>query len=253
MTMLDTRPEVAIRPQIEMPVSKFAADRAKFWKHRYDVTLFVVDLTGGVPGDERLVEGWIKAQVTDKNSDLIRERIAEAIVDRGLDKNDAVEEVAKEITNNAFRRTREGYLFIGGYQAKAAIKEALSIAVNGGHIPAGQVYGAVDNKTLRKTLKKWAPEHVQVPEDRILVTRDGVPLTVADEVFMRFVHARNISAIVREEVVHHCELSFQVWTDTDDLLPYWSAMWNMGEMQGIGAARSLGRGKYVVTRWDKQA
>lgn len=229
------------------PASVFADAISSVWKNRYTATINVVDLTGGIPSDTKLIEGWVKSKITADGDDLIRDRIAQAIVERGLTADQAAEEVAHEISANGFRRTPqpEGYLFIGGYQIKAALKEAVNIAVAGGHL-ASRGWG----KTNRGSTA-FTAEHVMVPDHTILITRDGVPLTQPDEIVLRFAHTRQGSGIVREEVCYGVDLTFQVWTDVPDYEKHWPAIWTLGEQQGIGASRSLSRGRYAVTKWEK--
>lgn len=227
--------------------SVFADAIASVWKNRYTATLNVVDLTGGIPADKQVIESWVKSKVTADSDDLIRDRVAQAIVDRGLTAEQAAVEVAHEISANGFRRTKPGGpLFIGGYQIKAALKEAVNIAVAGGHL-ASRGWG----KTNRGSTA-FTAEHVMVPDHEVIISRDGVPLTEPDEIVLRFAHTRNGSGIVREEVCYGVDLTFQVWTDTDDYEKHWPAIWTLGQQQGIGASRSLSRGRYVVTQWERQ-
>ncbi len=227
----------------DRPNSVFAALQRKTWTNRYATTLNVADITGGIPSSPKVIEGWIKSKLTDDSDELLQERIAEAVVDRGLDRDAAIDLIAEE-SINGFRSDEHG-LFIGGYQVKAMLKEAVNIAVAGGHLPSRN-WGKTN-----KGSTSFTAEHLMVAEDRCYLMRDGEHVTKADEVVTRFAHTRQGTGIVREEVCYGVDVSFTVMTDTADFEKHWPTIWTLAEQQGIGASRSLSRGRFVVTRWEK--
>lgn len=226
----------------QRPESVFAKMQAKTWTNRYATTLNVADITGGIPQGD-VIRAWIESKGADTD-EIIQDRIAQAIVDRGMSRDEAVASLAEESVNG-FRCDEYG-LFIGGYQVKAMLKEAVNIAVAGGHLPSRN-WGKTN-----KGSTAFTAEHVMVAEDRCYLMRDGEHVTKADEIVTRFAHTRQGTGIVREEVCYGVDIAFTVMTDVADYEKSWPIIWTLAEQQGIGASRSLSRGRFVVTRWEKQ-
>lgn len=224
--------------------SFFAKYQAKNYPHRFKGTLHVSTIAGGVPTTQAKAEAWLKTKFADSD-DLIRAKAAEIMVERGVDLQQATELIVKESHLNGFKRDPERGLFIMGYQLKAALKEAASVAANEGKLTAKN-WGNPDNKNYVKGLKAWFPEHVFVVEDRLYL---GV--TEPSGVAQRFVHTRNGSGIQYEEYVEDAKIDFTVETDHDFKESEWAAIWLTGERQGIGATRSQGYGRYEVVAWER--
>jgi hypothetical protein len=58
------------------------------------------------------------------------------------------------------------------------------------------------------------------------------------------------SAIQYEEFVTDAVVDFTVISDFDIPEEQWAAIWLTGEQNGVGASRSQGFGRYVVTGWE---
>jgi hypothetical protein len=219
-----------------MTESAFAKYESKIYAHRWSATLLVDCIAGGVPSDPKIAEGWIKTKLQSKD-DLLREQVAETMVERGVTADEAASILANEVSVNGFRRDDAG-LYIKGYQVKAAIKEAAMVAVNAGHID-GKKWGQT-----AKGMRGWLPEHVFVVDDRV-----HLGVTEPTGIAQRFVHTFRGSSIAYEEYVENAKLSFTVESDYPITEAQWAAIWLTGQRNGIGATRSQGYGRYVVTDW----
>lgn len=213
-------------------------------------------LVGGVPSDPNVARRWLMTKFTD-HDDIIRDMVAEVVVERGLEPDnemslaEATDEVVKKISLNGFRRNPPegapthdpdhpvGELFIGGYQLKAALKEAASIAVAANKLPK-RGWGSTN-----KGVKSFVAEHLFVEQERLYL---GVQ--EHDEVQQRFVHTFQGNGIQYEEIVHHAKIGFTIITDVEMEPERWAMLWLTGENQGIGATRSQGFGTYEVTAWE---
>jgi hypothetical protein len=235
--------------------SVFEPDRSKIWSHVYDAQIHVTDLTGGFPLNSDVIEGWLKSKIAD-NDDLLQAAIAENMA-AGADTvavlgaqikspEDAVAVLASSKSLKGFKRDEQG-LYVEGRQVKAMLKEAMSIAVQGGHIKERD-WGKASNK---KWLKGFAAEHVQVPDVRIYIGGAAVP-GQPDEIRFDFVHASGRHGFKQSEIVWDAELNFTVETDYEFAPDFWKTVWIIAEQQGIGADRSQGQGRFVVTKWDER-
>lgn len=260
-----------------LPVSIFADISDRLFRHRYAVTLHVGTLVGGVPTDPNVAEGWIRTKLGKTTDELIRDEVEKVMDERGVKPDAAVEEVAKnrhltgfkrnfysplavadqrraETTGFVFEGKRKiftpeearatfGELFIEGRQIKAMFKEATMITGAAGNIPMTG-WG----KT-RKAIKGFLAEHMFVLEDE-------VPLGVTEpsEIVQSFVHTWRGAGIKLEEHVNDVEVKFTIVTDDDFTAvdkDFFGKVLVVGEMNGLGASRSQGYGRFVVTRFDK--
>lgn len=222
------------------------------WKYKYSASLNLSTITGGTPSDPRVAKAWLATRLggDEARDSLLEAKLRETMVERlGSNPEMTHEEVlnaaieAAAININGFRRTPDNHLYVEGRTVKAMVKEATSIGLGSGTVPA----------RLGLT-KKGAPgfiaEHIQIAEDVIVMHRNGEPLTEADEVAQSFVHTWRGSGIDYSEVIHNVAIDFTVLADLDltDLFP---VIWTTAEQNGLGARRSQGSGKFVVTRWDR--
>lgn len=221
-------------------MSVFADYRAEMFPYRFSGQLLVGTIAGGTPTDPNVAESWIRTKLG-ATDDLVRQMVAEAMVDRGVTADEAAEQVAMIKHLNGFRRDEQG-LYIEGRQLKAALKEAASCAV-----AAGKLNGRGWGKT-NKGLLSYLAEHVFVIEDRL-----HLGVTEASGINQRFVHTFRGSGIQYEEYVTDAKVDFTVMADHDFSERDWAAIWTSGEQQGIGASRSQGYGRYEVTRWERAA
>jgi hypothetical protein len=215
-------------------MSVFEKYRAKAYPFNHRVTIRVARLAGGTPTDPKVAEGWLKTKLTTNRDDLIREQVAEVMVERGVTADEATKLVDTNKHLNGFKRNASG-LYIEGRQMKACIKEAANV-----RWPKDR-WGPSRKGTL-----SFFAEHVFVQEDIMSLGVDE-PSGVAQ----RFVHTWRGSGIQYEEYVDDAELTFTVACDFDFTDEQWGLLWLTAEQQGIGASRSQGYGRFEVTAWDK--
>lgn len=225
----------------------FAKFEAKAWPHVYSGSLHIDTIAGGTPTDPKVAEGWIRTKGAlgqDAKDDLIRQAVAEVMVERGVGADEAVAEVAKTKSLNGFKRGENG-LYIEGRQLKAAIKEAASVAYAAGKLLNGgkNAWGRTS-----KGILGFVAEHICVVEDRLHLGVDE-----PSGVNQRFVHTFRGSSIQYEEYVTDAKVDFTVKSDHNFTDEQWAMLWLTGEQQGIGASRSQGYGRYEVTRWEKSS
>jgi hypothetical protein len=214
---------------------KFQADAYPF---RFSGQLHVGCIAGGTPTDPKVAEGWLKTKLGLTCDQLIQEKVAEVMVERGITADEAVKEVDALKHLNGFKRDENG-LYVEGRQLKAAIKEAASVAVAAGKLTA-RGWGKTN-----KGLLSYVAEHIFVVEDRL-----HLGVAEASGVMQRFVHTFRGTGIQYEEYVEDAKVDFTVISDHDFTAKEWAAIWLTGEQQGVGASRSQGFGRYEVTRWD---
>lgn len=219
-------------------MSVFEKFKKDAYPYRFAGQLVVGTISGGVPTDPKVAEAWLKTKLGIDKDDLIREKVAEVMVQRGVTADEATKLVDAEKHLNGFKRDEHG-LYIEGRQLKAAIKEAASVAVAAGKLTA-RGWGKTN-----KGLLGYLAEHVFVVEERL-----HLGVTEATGINQRFVHTFRGSGIQYEEYVNDAKIDFTVIADHDFSAKEWAAIWLCGENQGIGASRSQGYGRYEVTRWD---
>ncbi|WP_329215120.1 hypothetical protein OG352_06070 [Streptomyces sp. NBC_01485] len=221
--------------------SAFATYTNTAWPHRYNATITVTNLAGGVPTDPRVAEGWLKTKLADKD-DLIRDLVAQTMAERGVTADEAATEVDKLKHLNGFKRNQHG-LYIEGRQLKAAIKEAAGVARATDKLKAK--WG-----TTNKGVLGFVAEHIMVVEDTLQL---GV--TEASRVLQSFPKNPRTgqTGIQYTEVIDEATFDFTVIADHKFADQEWAMLWLTGEQQGIGASRSQGFGRYEVVRWESAA
>jgi hypothetical protein len=243
MTLTADRPTTPVPPHSTPTpaTSVFAKFVPVAFPYRYEGELFVTTLAGGTPTSKHKAEGWLKSKFGDRD-DILRAAAAEVMAERGVTLDEATRIVVENEHLNGFKRDPErgGELYYEGRQLKSALKEAASVAA---------AAGKIDLKGWGKTRKNilgWLAEHVFIVEDRLYL---GV--TEPSGIAQRFVHTFRGHGIQYEEYVEGATIRFTVTSDhlfTDE---QWAMLWLTGEQQGIGASRSQGYGRYVVTRWER--
>lgn len=219
-------------------MSVFEKYESKNYPHQFRGELVVHNIFGGVPTDPKVAEGWLKTKLAEKD-DLIREAVAETMVERGVTADEAAAIVDIQKHLNGFKRDGEG-LYIEGRQLKAAIKEAANVAAAAGKLPLKK-WGLTG-----KGLLGFVAEHIFVVEDRLHLGCEEP--TGIDQ---SFVHTWRGSGIQYTEFVEEAKLGFTVESDWDFSEEQWAAIWLTGQRQGLGAVRSQGRGRYEVTSWER--
>ena len=221
------------------------------YKYQYRGQLVVGTLAGGTPSDPNVAEGWLRTKLGMDPGELLRTKVAETMIERGISSEEATEEVSRNKHLNGFKRDDNG-LYIEGRQLKAALKEAASVAVSSGTLDA-RGWGKTN-----KGLKSYLAEHVFVVEDILYLGVKGADGEPAKDVYrepvgvtQRFVHTHRGSGIQYEEYVTEAVIDFTVISDHDfEKDNGWKKIWVTGQQQGIGASRSQGYGRYEVTAWE---
>lgn len=226
-------------------MSAFDSFRKDAYKFQYAGSLTVAHLVGGVPSDPRVAEGWIKTKMGVTAENELQKLVAQTVLERGVSPEEAVK-IANEMKNlNGFKRgeadsDHPGELFIEGRQLKAALKEAISVAVAADKISA-RGWGRTN-----KGILGFAAEHIFVVEERLYL---GV--TEPSEIQQRFVHTWKGAGIQYEEMVHGAVVNFTVVCDYEFSEKDWATIWLTGERQGLGATRSMGYGTYRIEKWEQ--
>lgn len=245
-----------------MTESVFADIRDRSFPYRYHGTIEVGTLVGGVPSDPNVARGWLETKMkATTTEEQIQRMVSETMIERKMTAAEALDEVNKKKNLNGFKRGvamdnelgltaepgMDGVLYYEARQLKAALKEAVSVAVGADKIKQ-QGWG-----TTRKWISGFFPEHVFILEEKLyLRDTNGTYFTEPTDILQQFVHTRFGSSIQYQEFVTNARFDFTVvadylFTDKD-----WGAIWTTGEFNGLGASRSQGYGTYRVIRWDKE-
>lgn len=217
--------------------SVFEKYDSKSYPHRFTGSLLIHSIAGGIPSDPKIAEGWLRTKFDDPDQ-VIAEKAAELMVERGLDRDEALAAVSDLKHLNGFKRDDAG-LYIERRHLMAAIKEAACVAVAVGKLPSRW------GKTS-KGIKGFVAEHICIIEDKLYL---GV--TEPTGINQSFPHTFRGTGIQYTEYVDEAKIDFTVKSDYDFKAEEWAHLWLTGEQQGIGAQRSQGYGRYEVTRWEK--
>lgn len=208
------------------------------YPHQFSASLCVSQLAGGRPRDPKIAEGWLSTKLADKD-DLIRQGVAEVMLDQGVNVEEATQIVDELKHLVGFSRDEHG-LYVYGYQIKAMLKEAASIARSVGKLPT--TWGLT-----KKGILGFVTEHIFVVEDHI-----PLGVTEPSDVVQSFPENKRVGmrGIQYTEYVTDAKLSFTVIADHDFKDEEWAVLWMTAEQQGLGAMRSQGFGRFVVTGWE---
>jgi hypothetical protein len=223
------------------------------YPYRYQGSLRLGIICGGIPSDPKVAEAWIKSRLGLDSDAALMTAVANTMAEREVTLDEATALVNEQKHLNGFKRERcpnctgpyicerkgAHELFIEGRQLKAALKEAVSVA-----IAAGKVEQKGWGNT-RKWLSTFFPEHVFVTQTKLYL---GV--TEPSGVNQRFVHTHRGTGIQYEEYVEDAVINFTVETDHPFTEKDWAMIWMTGEKQGLGATRSQGYGTYTVETWE---
>lgn len=220
------------------------------WPFQYEATLLFRDIAGGTPSDSKVAEGWIKSKVKDvTKEDRIRQAVAELMLTKSISEDEAVLELNSQRNCNGFRRDQvTGQLFIEGRHGKAALKEAVSVAVAAGNLEAKK-WGKTNKGAI-----SFAAEHIQVLSEQIfLFWEDGSAVKEPSNVLQTF----PVNPITRQTGIQYTEVCedvravMVVTTDMEYTEAQWAAIWVTGGLQGMGASRSQDHGRYQVEKWER--
>ncbi len=225
--------------------SVFEPYRSKNYPYAFSGTLQLDSIAGGVPRDPKTLEGHLirKVEAADQ---VIRAQVIEIAAEQDIGLDEAVEKLAALKGYNGFRKDEKG-LYIGGYQLKACLKEAASIAASAGRLP--KKWGEMSKQG--KALIGWFPEHVIVRDHKL-----HLGVQEPTEVVTSFVHKMGPrgpqSAIQNTEIVRDATIQFTIETDHAFEDEQWAAIWLTAERSGLGAAKPMGYGTFAVTRWERE-
>lgn len=219
--------------------SVFENYESEAWPIRFTGTIRVGTLRAGIPANPKVAEAWLKSKVGVNDEAIIQQMVANIMLDQKVKMDEAVEIANAQRNLNRFRSDPE--LYIEGRQLKAALKEAVSVAVAAGKLKQ-RGWGET-----KKFVTSFFPEHVFVEETKLYLGR-----TEPDGVAQDFPHTRFGSSIAYTEYCCDVDIHFTIVTDWDFGDKDWAQIWLTGQRQGIGASRSQGYGTYVVTQWDRQ-
>jgi hypothetical protein len=209
------------------------------YPYRFSLSLHgVTAIAGGTPSDPKIAEGWLRTKLAGKD-DLIREAVAEVMVERGVTADEAARVVDASRHLIGFKRDETHGLFIDGRTLKACVKESANIARAVGKLP--DRWGLT-----RKGIDGFVAEHCFITEDRLYL---GV--TEASGIEQRFVHNKRFgSSILYQEYVEDWKLDATVISDHAFTDREWAMLWLTAQENGLGASRSQGFGRFQVSRWD---
>lgn len=234
-----------------MALNVFAHHINAVYKYRFAGEIQIERLMGGTPTDKKVAEGWLKTKMGLDKEDIIAQAVQEVMVARGVNEADAMEEVNNRRHLNGFKKDPDDGLYIEGRHLKAALKEAASVARAVDNLASR--YGATKKGTL-----SFVAEHIVVVEDKLFIgqrnpeTGKVEPVHEPSGIIQSF--PRN--PITRQTGIQYTEhvddavVGFTIASDYPWLPEEWATIWVTGGSQGIGASRSQGYGRYVVTRWD---
>jgi hypothetical protein len=234
-----------------MAKNVFAADINRVYPFRFKGEIQIERLMGGTPSDPKVAEGWLKSKMGLDKEDIIAQAVAEVMAARNVTEDEALKEVDKRRHLNGFKRDTQDGLYIEGRHLKAALKEAASVARAVDNLPSR--YGATKKGTL-----SFIAEHIVVLEDRLYVGQRNEDTKKVDAVreptgvlqsFPRNPITRQ-TGIQYTEYIDDAVVGFTVISDYDFTKNEWATIWVTGGQQGIGASRSQGYGRYVVTHWE---
>jgi len=241
---------------ITEPTNVFGADLASLWEHRWEAEILVGTLLAGNPGDPKLIEGYLRSKMRGKSDDDKRafvsslyQQVVQEVSEStaNLSENETIELVLEETAKKGgeiFKRDpADGVLYEEGRKVASMLREAASI-----QWPNAQ---SKRPAVMRKNARQWWPEHVYVLEDRIPLGR-----TEPDDLMRRVVHTTGRfgepqSGFAMHEVVRDARLAFTIVSDVDLNREHWGSVWSRAMFNGFGAARSMGYGRFIVTRFDK--
>jgi hypothetical protein len=240
--------------------SVFEGLRASSFPFRYEGELGLQNVLGGTPSDQRVIDGWMRTKIgLDKDEDIKRQ-VQAVMAARDVSMEEAAADVAKNRSLNGFLRARcpkcptditeplcedgQHQLMLSGRQLKACLKEAASVAVAADKI-ARRGWG-----TTNKGLLGFFAEHLFIVEDELFLNDvDGNPVYEPTGTLQHFVHTRFGSAIQYQEFVRGARFEFTTISDFDFSAKDWGMIWTTAELEGLGASRSQGYGRFSVIKW----
>jgi hypothetical protein len=217
----------------------------------YQVSICFLDkVLGGCPAMGDMLEFYMEAKhMSDKEKEEFRERVR----DGKLLDNELVS--AKESNCCVFERDNEQCLTIWHANVKALLREcAVTLGIT--QLPPGKRKSNDDNAGHaggRQTLQHG----LHIDPLRIRLLKDGKPIKKADGNVDRIKHISDASgrrsAIGRHEYVEKAQATFTIKWPINGAFKeeHIKRMLKLAEGDGLGASRSQGFGKFVVTEFKK--
>lgn len=221
----------------------------------YQVRLQVLDkLVGGVPSQESVIKGWLKARMELGDRDL-QELTEQTLKERFPDRQPSADELAEALLDSEAAPSVNGFKRIPGtgelaYETrcmKAAIKEF-----------ANSAYPGVDWPSKKKVAPGFRKGLMSALEERVFVTGVYIGLGVKEPtgVEERIKHVMTAqgprSSINRVEYVDQPLLEFELRAHDNFLsMEEWGRLWERGEDIGIGADRGRSDGKFEILAFEK--
>jgi len=242
------------------------------WPYMFTVGFRIAAIAGGIPSDPMIAESWIRTKIVGKTDEEYRVMAAQTMLDREVPLDQAITEVNIQKNLNGFKRDVNLGMYVEGRQVKAALKEAVSVAVASPETKMDiRSWG-----NTRKYLTNYLPEHVFVDETRIYLyhatahpSEDCAPdcelckegrQWAAGEPFherTRLMQTFPVNEKTRQSGIQYTEvcedvyIEFTVRTDHPFTHEEWAMIWLTGQYQGVGALRAMGMGVYEPVRFEQ--
>lgn len=221
----------------------------------YDVEMrFRERLYGGVPKDPKIVQAWL-AKKTGFDDELTKAQLIQSLNERGVPAAEGMtqEEMEKLVDDMADKKVNgfkldDHSIYIESRQIIAAIKESTNI------LWSGERWGPT-----RKGPKAFVSERVYIPTSKVRLLKPGGDkgyITEPDGVETNLVHttgpAGRVSAFTRSEYVDGAHIKFilKALRGHLEVERFVALFLHIGE-NGLGAARSQGKGKCDVLSWEE--
>jgi hypothetical protein len=252
----------ANQPPGKPPVSVFAKHEDEMFERTSVELVFLDRLVGGTPKDPKLVQGWLRKGMGLSDEQELRERTRQTLLELVGDDDEtrkalteaetmeqiieASERLAAELQTQGFKRNENGDPYIEGRQVKAGIKESVNVLF------AKEKWGRTG-----KGPKNYTAERVFIDTDKIVVgTAEDVSVDLAvghitgpngpqsTIGYFEFVTA----PVVSFEVLQLVSNGHSVENALD--LETFGKVWAHMQHNGLGAMRSQGFGRFVVTKFE---
>jgi hypothetical protein len=243
-----------------MATSVFSDATDEFFQ-QYEAELTFEDkLMGGVPKKPDVIEAWIRSKAGIEDEQEVRRMVVRTLQEQGVELPDipesanitdltydqvkkAAESIAGQQQTTGFKLNGDG-IFIESRQIKAAIKEAVNIGFAG--LPKKDLWGPT-----KKSPKGFTAERVFPDPSEIVLGReqpDGIEQVIGH---IKDQHGSR-STLGYHEFALKPVISFTLKVLDDSIKPeWWARIWAIAELNGIGALRSQGYGRFKVTKWNR--
>jgi len=225
----------------------------KMW-NRARVTLSIRErVCGGIPKDQKLIEGWVAANMPEVSA----EKQAKLVAKTAAELPAATEEKAEKMWTTFKVAKPDGYIFIEGRQIKAMLKESANILrealITSEKSEKGKDKAAEKAKSRFTAIRSKVAERLFVEEDRVVFDRNGKRLTEPDGSEERAIHVMTAQgprdALKRTDfVAAPATISFHLKWVNDSVvdIELVKIFFEHACENGLGADRSQGNGRFAV-------